>query len=125
MKLLVTGGRDFTDQPRIWTALDWFRDKYNVDCLFHGAARGVDTICANWASSRNIHVAEARADWDLYGKKAGIVRNQLMLDWNPDYLIAFPGGRGTGHMVRIAMTRKANTGSPLIWDLRCRDVTGV
>jgi len=120
MNLLVTGGRDFTDKDRIWKALDWVHAKYTIECLFHGAARGVDTICADWSVSRRTHRAAAQAEWDVYGKKAGIIRNQKMLDWNPDYLIAFPGGRGTGHMVRIAMTRRANTGSPIIWDLRSR-----
>jgi hypothetical protein len=35
--------------------------------------------------------------------KAGPIRKQQMLDeGKPDLVVAFPGGRGTAHMVRIA-----------------------
>jgi hypothetical protein len=54
----------------------------------------------NW-----VPVEEYKADWDTYGKSAGPIRNQKMLDTGIDYVIAFPGGRGTEHMKKIA--RKA------------------
>jgi UDP-N-acetylmuramoylalanine-D-glutamate ligase len=42
------------------------------------------------------------AKWDLHGKSAGPIRNQQMLDTGVDLVIAFPGGKGTAHMVSIA-----------------------
>lgn len=39
----------------------------------------------------------------LEGKAAGPIRNQRMLDdGKPDRVLAFPGGRGTANMVKLA-----------------------
>jgi ABC-type Fe3+-hydroxamate transport system substrate-binding protein len=40
-----------------------------------------------------------------YGPSAGPIRNGRMLEYKPDLVIAFPGGRGTANMVKQA--RKA------------------
>lgn len=42
------------------------------------------------------------ADWGRYGKAAGPIRNQEMLESGIDLVIALPGGRGTADMVRRA-----------------------
>lgn len=43
------------------------------------------------------------ADWSKYGKAAGPMRNQKMLDeYKPDLVVALPGGRGTADMVSRA-----------------------
>ena len=43
------------------------------------------------------------ADWKANAKAAGPIRNAEMLaDFKPDTVIAFPGGRGTADMVRKA-----------------------
>ena len=50
---------------------------------------------------RNIPVERFPADWSEYGKAAGAIRNQQMLDeGTPDLVVAFPGGNGTLDMVR-------------------------
>jgi hypothetical protein len=47
------------------------------------------------------------ADWERHGRKAGPIRNRTMLAvGKPDLVVAFPGRRGTEHMVAIA--RNAN-----------------
>lgn len=46
---------------------------------------------------------EFPAKWKMYGRSAGAIRNAVMLsEFQPDIVVAFPGGRGTAHMVRIA-----------------------
>ena len=43
------------------------------------------------------------AKWKLHGKAAGPIRNQLMLvEHKPDMVLAFPGGKGTANMIKIA-----------------------
>lgn len=75
------------------------------DTLISGMARGADTLAAKFAASI-CHVSKFPADWDTHGRAAGLIRNQQMLDeGQPDIVIAFPGGRGTEHMKKIA--RKA------------------
>lgn len=57
-----------------------------------------------WAQSRSIKETYAfPADWKRYGRGAGPVRNQQMIEeGGADGCIAFPGGRGTADMVRRA-----------------------
>lgn len=72
MRLLVCGGRDYTDKAAAWAALDRAHRKRAVSLVIHGAARGADTLGAAWAQERGIPVQ------------------------------AFPGGSGTADMVRRA-----------------------
>lgn len=103
MKVLVCGGRDYSDDKGLRTVLDAMHKTLSFSVLIHGAARGADQLAANWASSRGIPLQSFPADWQKHGRAAGPIRNEQMLrDARPDMVIAFPGGRGTAHMVRIA-----------------------
>lgn len=76
-------------------------------CIIHGGATGADTCADDWCVI-NFHtnVRVYPADWNKYGKRAGIIRNIEMLDKEtPDMVLAFPGGVGTAHMVREARAR--------------------
>ena len=42
------------------------------------------------------------ADWETHGRAAGPIRNEKMLTWKPDLVVAFPGGVGTADLVRRA-----------------------
>ena len=100
MRIVVTGGRDYGDGAAVAMALSAVHRKHNIDLLIHGAARGADTLAANWARRAGVQVATFSADWRAHGKAAGIIRNQSMLDiGKPDACVAFPGGRGTADMV--------------------------
>ena len=98
MIVAVTGGRDFQHSHVVYNAMvELCRD---ATLLVHGGARGVDTFAAEAAASLGIPTLEFQADWDTHGRAAGPLRNQRMVDFGPDLLIAFPGGRGTADMVR-------------------------
>ena len=102
MRVLVCGGRDFTNQAFIWMRLDRLHAATPITALMQGGARGVDTIAGEWARTKpNIQRFVCRADWE-HGKRAGPLRNARMLEWAPDLVVAFPGGRGTADMVRRA-----------------------
>lgn len=70
--------------------------------IISGGATGVDTVAIEWAIVNWIPFAEFKPDWKRYGRKAGPLRNQKMLDEGVDLVIAFPGGKGTADMVRKA-----------------------
>ncbi len=56
-----------------------------------------------WATARGIATQVFPADWDTLGRKAGPIRNvQMLEEGRPDLIIAFPGARGTAHMMRIS-----------------------
>lgn len=76
--------------------------------LFHGLAEGADTVASEWAAEMQITQQGVRAQWERFGRKAGIVRNKLMLDLLrartdvDKVVVGFPGGVGTQHMLEIA-----------------------
>jgi hypothetical protein len=103
MNVLVCGGRDYADVRALNEALDAIHREINVTRLIHGAARGADSLGSAWARSRGIPAIAFPADWNKDGKAAGFVRNARMLrEGGPDLVVAFPGGRGTAHMVSLA-----------------------
>lgn len=107
MKVLVCGGRDFANVAFIWTRLDRLHAERPITELIHGGARGVDTIAGDWAKTKpGIKRWVCKAEWEKHGKAAGPKRNARMLEWEPDLVVAFPGGRGTADMV--ARARKVN-----------------
>lgn len=70
--------------------------------IIHGGARGADSLCGAWARDNGVPEIVMAAQWDKYGKQAGSMRNQWMFEiLQPTYAVAFPGGVGTEHMVRI------------------------
>lgn len=101
MKILVCGGRDYSDWGRINEVLS-SKVTYR-DTIIHGDALGADRLAGKWAKEVGVQVLSYPADWEKYPKAAGPIRNQQMLDeGKPDLVIAFPGGRGTADMVRRA-----------------------
>jgi hypothetical protein len=106
MRLLVCGGRDFSDAALLERTLDAIHSETPVTVLVHGAARGADTLAAQWAKSRGVEALAFPADWERDGKAAGHLRNARMLEeGRPDAILVFPGGRGTADMV--ARSRRA------------------
>lgn len=106
MRILVCGGRNFSNKERLEYILShtiWWEI---ITCLIHGGAKGADSLAGEWAERIGIKVEVYPADWDKFGKAAGGIRNQQMLDeGDPDLVIAFPGGSGTADMIR--RSRKA------------------
>jgi len=106
MRILVCGGRDYVDNCKVTAELDAIHAEKPVTELIHGAARGADSLAAAWAKSRGIPARAFPADWKRHGKSAGYIRNTTMLhEGNPDMVIAFPGGSGTGHMIQLAESK--------------------
>ena len=100
MKVLVTGGRDYHDVDKVWTTLDEFHENREITLLIQGGASGADIYAQVWAHKNDIPYLTIPAQWEKHGRSAGPRRNTQMLNFNPDYVIAFPGGNGTADMVR-------------------------
>lgn len=100
MKLLVCGGRDFTDAEGLGEWLRWFHMRRPITCLISGAAPGADTLAKKWAELNGIPVMLFPANWDFHRKAAGPIRNaNMLLFGEPQGVVAFPGGTGTADMV--------------------------
>lgn len=101
MRLLVCGGRAYSNVARLNVILNRVHRERGVDVLIHGAAAGADSLADEWACRNGITVERYPANWKLHGRAAGPIRNQHMLKASkPDGGVAFPGGRGTADMVK-------------------------
>ncbi len=102
-RVLVCGGRDYTDAARLEAVLDEIDAELGPLIIIEGEARGADQLAALWASHKGRECIPFPANWDRHGLRAGPIRNQTMLDHGrPDIVVAFPGGRGTADMVARA-----------------------
>lgn len=120
MRVLVCGGRNYTDHDHIWNTLcELDQDRGPFKVVIHGCATGADREGMLWAQGMRRKHAPFQAAWsDLthhdaviklrydgtrYDAMAGFRRNQRMLDeGKPVLVIAFPGGNGTADMIRRA-----------------------
>lgn len=101
MKVLVCGGRNFKDREYVREMLDLhILSQPGEHTIIHGAAVGADTMAGLWAVLRRVKQMRYPAQWKKLGLSAGPIRNQKMLDDNPNiaFVIAFPGGVGTADM---------------------------
>jgi hypothetical protein len=100
MKILICGGRDYQRDDRIEEVINKLNQ---YDCIIQGGGTGADSWAKFYAEKRGLCVIEVKANWAKYGNAAGPIRNKWMLDYcNPDKVIAFPGGKGTENMIKLA-----------------------
>lgn len=102
VKVIICGGRDYFDKDKLRKVMDEFHDKHLVTTVVSGCAMGADNLGEWWASDRRIIVERYPADWKLYGKAAGKIRNGEMAKSGATHCVAFPGGSGTKDMIRQA-----------------------
>lgn len=111
IKILVCGGRDYSETV-LEEVLDQYLERFGALEIISGMAKGADIKAYNWAKANGVICHEFPADWDRYGRKAGPLRNQQMIDeGHPDLVLAFPTKKSTGtyDMIRRAEKHKIKT----------------
>lgn len=100
--VLVTGWRFWprSSASRVWHELGKVRmtvPSYIVLRVMEGACPydGVDLYAYEWAEAskfakQNVEPQRIPADWGVYGRAAGPIRNQQMVNRSPDLVLAFP-----------------------------------
>ena len=124
MRVLIFGGRDWTNRDRTFTELDRLHQEHGFTQVIHGGARGADTLAGAWATSRGITVRVFPAQWKVhdpdrcdewcyrrsYCPKAGFRRNTQMLEeGQPQLAVGFPGGNGTADMMKQCLAKGVTT----------------
>lgn len=127
--ILVCGGRDFgqhnlADRQYAFAVLDRLHAADPISMVVHGDAKGADRVAKRWAEVRGVPSKAYPADWgDIsapgavirqhpdgseYNAAAGGLRNQQMLDENPEIslVVAFPGQSGTADMISKARRKR-------------------
>ena len=107
MRILFCGDRNWTNESLIKEELLKFDT--TRDIIIHGCARGADRIAGYTAKELGFKVEAFPAQWDLYGRAAGAIRNRQMLNTKPDFVIAFHNNilesKGTANCVKTAKHR--------------------
>lgn len=105
MKTIIAGSRTATWQ-NTWDALLSCEWRHEVTGVLCGMAKGADLHGKSWANANKIPVSKWPANWEVYGKGAGAVRNQQMAD-RAEALIAVWDGQssGTADMIQRAQAK--------------------
>jgi len=107
MKILCCGSRYWLNYQYVLDTLTEFKDQDTT--IIHGACRGADRMSGRAARELGFRIVEFPADWATYGRAGGPIRNRVMLDQEPDLVIAFhvdlSQSRGTADTVREAERR--------------------
>jgi hypothetical protein len=115
MKVIVAGGRDFTNYALVEEAIKI--SGFEISQIVSGKAKGADTLGEVWALANNIPVEAFPADWSQHGRAAGPIRNRQMAEY-ADALIAIWDGesKGTANMIQQARNKKLNVFIYLVKD---------
>jgi hypothetical protein len=112
--VLVSGGRDYTDDKRINSILDLVHKTLGIELLIEGACPvgdgGADERARKWAKRNEVNSFSVPAKAKKYGwPSCGPKRNEEMgflggINKHMDSLwILFPGGRGTESARKVAI----------------------
>lgn len=108
MNIIVCGGRDYTNKHLLQDVLMSIEDN-PVICQINVATgecpTGADAFAKEWAVNKlhNRGYTGFPARWGKYRHAAGPMRNTQMLEeFKPDIVVAFPGGNGTEDMITKA-----------------------
>jgi hypothetical protein len=103
MKIAVVGSRGFNDFEKLEKELN----KYEIDEIISGGAKGADALSEKYAKKHNIPIKIFKPDWRKYKRGAGLVRNKQIVE-NADVVIAFWDGASKGTKFTIDYAKKPN-----------------
>lgn len=105
MKVAIIGSRSFNNYALLNETLEPIKPQ--ITQVISGAAKGADSMGEQWASDNQIDTNIFPANWSLYGKRAGFVRNEDIIK-NCDLCIAFWDGKSKGTAHSISLCKKLN-----------------
>lgn len=93
---MVTGSQTYTDWVTARDVLLWIYDHVSeLPKMLNGKAFGADSICASMWLHAGAEVEFFKPDYNVapgLRKQAPLVRNMLMVDQGPDFLLVFRNG---------------------------------
>lgn len=90
--------------------------------VIEGGASGVDRWAGQYARQRGLQVIEVPADWQKYGRRAGHLRNQKMLDeHNPDVVVVVTPDKASMTPGSADMARRARSAGKKVYTFDLAD----
>lgn len=115
MKLAIVGGRDYHDYALLANTI--FSSLCPLDFIteiISGGAKGTDHLAEDFAENNDIPLTVFPAEWNKYGKSAGFIRNQTIVN-NCDMVLAFWDGQSRGTADTIEKAKKAKKPTLIIY----------
>lgn len=112
--MLICGSRGWKDESAVEAVLAGYKYTNPTLTLIHGHCKdGADAIADRLAHQMGVPTVRVAANWQRFGKRAGVIRNQKMLDeQKPDVVVAFRAfgkSAGTDDMVQRALKAGVTT----------------
>lgn len=103
MRLIIAGTRSFNDYKMLrFLALDFIKDEKDVE-IVSGMAQGADKLGEQFAKEFGFPIKQFPANWALYGRSAGPIRNEEMAQYATHCLCFWDGqSSGTKSMMNLA-----------------------
>ena len=107
-RVIIAGGRKFNNYSLLKEKCDNILSNINDRiAIVSGCADGADLLGEKYAKEMDSIVHYYPANWKLYGKSAGMIRNREMAE-NAEALIAFWDGESKGTKAMIETAKKKN-----------------
>jgi len=104
MKVAIIGSRHYPNLDRV---RKYVRKLSPNDTIVSGGAKGVDQTAEDEARKLGMEVISVPPEWDKYGRRAGLVRNDMIVGM-ADCVVAFWDGVSRGTKYTIDLAKKQN-----------------
>lgn len=107
-RIIIAGSREFNNYDLLCKKCALIPSIEGEVEIISGHARGADTLGERFAKEHKVPLKIMPAEWNKYGKRAGIMRNAQMAIYaskaDNGYLVAFKNGNtpGTMNMIETA-----------------------
>lgn len=120
--LLIAGTRTYADYKEFNAICEHMLSNVKIPVVIvSGGASGADAMAERYAIEKGYIKKVFKANWELYGNKAGYIRNEMM----HDYIARFPKrgcllfwngvSRGTAHSFSLAKDRNTRL---VVWNYK-------
>lgn len=111
MRIIIAGSRVFDDYLKLKREVDEFicqNPEADVE-IVSGNARGADMLGERYAAEKGYKLKLFKANWKMFGKSAGIIRNEQMADYADTCIVFWDGqSSGTRNMIELSKKKKLN-----------------
>lgn len=103
MKVIVAGSRNFNDYNSLEKKMDTILKNQDNVTIISGTAIGAGKLGERYAGENHHKLVKYVPMWDIFGKKAGYMRNEEMVRSSDAAVVFWDGkSKGTKHMIDIS-----------------------
>lgn len=107
MRILITGSREWTDWNALNNVLSEYLNESDLVIVHGDCPTGADWMAKRWCKFKGVLEEPHPANWKQFGKQAGPIRNQEMVDLDADKCVAFPLPQSRGTFDCMNKARRA------------------